>query len=144
MKITIFLVVLAMQLTAHAESLQEKNKRLVTEFYDMAFNRHEPIKAAHIFLAENYKQHNPRVADGRKGFIEAFSADSSGGVSTTEFKRFISENDLVMVHSHAKQSPQDRGVAVVDIFRVNGEMITEHWDVGQKVSETSKNDNTMF
>lgn len=144
MTTAIFSVLVAMQFTVHAESLQEKNKRIVTEFYDMAFNRHEPVKAAQIFLAENYKQHNPRVADGRKGFIEAFSEDSSGDVSTTDFKRFISENDLVMVHSHGKQNPQDRGVAVVDIFRVNGELITEHWDVGQKIPETSKNDNTMF
>ena len=65
-------------------------------------------------------------------------------MSTTEFKRFISENDLVVVHSHGKSYPQDRGVAVVDIFRVEGELITEHWDMGQEVPETSKNNNTMF
>ena len=127
-----------------AESTQEKNKRIVTEFYNLAFNQHKPLEAANLYLAENYIQHNPHVADGRKGFIEAFANDTGHDESTTDFKRFISENDLVVVHSHGKSNPQDRGVAVVDIFRVDGELITEHWDVGQKVPETSKNNNTMF
>ncbi len=141
------MVALAAQLFAHAtlgKNTQEKNKRIVTEFYNMAFNEHQPVAAANKYLAENYIQHNPHVADGRKGFIEAFSGDTGPDTSTTDFKRFISENDLVVVHSHGKQNPQDRGVAVVDIFRVDGDLITEHWDVGQKVPETSKNNNTMF
>ncbi|MBC7458512.1 MAG: nuclear transport factor 2 family protein [Bdellovibrionaceae bacterium] len=147
MKFIIFMVALVAQLSAHAtvgENTQEKNKRIVTEFYNMAFNEHQPVAAANKYLAESYIQHNPHVADGRKGFIEAFSGDTGSDTSTTEFKRFISENDLVVVHSHGKQNPQDRGVAVVDIFRVDGDLITEHWDVGQKVPETSKNNNTMF
>lgn len=59
----------------------------------------------------------------------------------------VAEKDLVVIHSHGIDNPQDkddRGVAVVDIFRVTGDLITEHWDVDQKVPATSKNDNTMF
>ena len=59
----------------------------------------------------------------------------------------MAEGDLVVIHSHGIDNPGDKndlGVAVVDIFRVNGDLITEHWDVGQKVPETSKNSNTMF
>ena len=147
MKFVLVIITLVLHINAFAnaaESLQEKNKRIVTEFYNLAFNEHEPLRAANIYLAEGYIQHNPHVADGRKGFIEAFSGDTAPDNSTTEFKRFIAENDLVVVHSHGKSKPQDRGVAVVDIFRVTGDLITEHWDVGQKIPETSKNINTMF
>jgi len=34
--------------------------------------------------------------------------------------------------------------AVVDIFRVQGDRIVEHWDVIQQVPEKAANDNTMF
>lgn len=150
MKYTLFALLLAFRLSAAAiavpipENVQEKNKRIVIEFYTLAFNQHEPLAAAKRYLAENYIQHNPHVADGRKGFIDAFAGDTLPDESTTDFKRFIAEGDLVVVHSHGKANPADRGVAIVDIFRVEGELITEHWDVGQKVPETSKNNNTMF
>ncbi len=129
------------------EPLPEHNKRLVREFYDLAFNQHKPLEAATKYLAVNYIQHNPHVADGRKGFIDAFSGQTKPDTSITLFKRFIAEDDLVVVHSHGLDNPEDksdRGTAVMDIFRVSGELITEHWDVGQKVPETSKNTNTMF
>lgn len=38
----------------------------------------------------------------------------------------------------------DRGQAVVDLFRVRHGKIVEHWDVIQPVPETSANNNTMF
>jgi predicted SnoaL-like aldol condensation-catalyzing enzyme len=129
------------------ESPLEHNKRIVKEFYDLAFNQHKPIDAAMKYLAVSYIQHNPHVADGRQGFIDAFSKQSGPDTSVTEFKRFIAEGDLVVVHSRGINNPQDkteRGVAVVDIFRVKGDLITEHWDVGQKVPESPKNNNTMF
>ena len=129
------------------ESTLKHNKRLVREFYELAFNQHKPLEAATKYLAVDYIQHNPGVADGRQGFIDAFANQSGPDNSITIFKRFVAEEDLVVIHSHGIDNPQDktdRGVAVVDIFRVKGDLITEHWDVGQKVPATSKNNNTMF
>ncbi len=122
----------------------EKNKRLVSEFYDLAFNRHRPLEAAAKYLAPDYKQHNPSVADGRKGFVDAFGGEPKNAQSRIELKRLIAEGDLVVIHSLGRLNPKDRGVAVVDIFRVKGDTIMEHWDVMQPVPEKSANRNTMF
>jgi predicted SnoaL-like aldol condensation-catalyzing enzyme len=40
--------------------------------------------------------------------------------------------------------PGDPGLAVVDIFRLEGEEIVEHWDVLQEVPANPVNPNGMF
>ncbi len=125
----------------------KENKKLVIDFYDLAFNQHQPVLAAEKYLSVEYVQHNPHVATGRAAFIEAFKdefKDEKEKQSKNIFKRTIAEDDLVVLHSHKMSSPGDRGVAGVDIFRVKNGKITEHWDVNQAIPEMSKNSNTMF
>ncbi len=61
-----------------------------------------------------------------------------------ELKRILAEGDLVVTHSHLIREPGDRGMAIVDIYRIDNGQIVEHWDVVQEVPETSANNNTMF
>jgi predicted SnoaL-like aldol condensation-catalyzing enzyme len=148
MKLSLFAIILfALPQRSHAETALERNKRIVLEFYDMAFNQHKPVNAAMKYLGVTYKQHNPHVADGRQGFIDAFANPTEPNEGVTQFKRVIAEDDLVVLHSHGikhPKDPKDLGVAVIDIFRVQGDLITEHWDVVEAVPATSKNGNGMF
>src|SRR6266404_1828817 len=93
---------------AKKESQLDHNKRIVREFYDLAFNQHKPLEAANKYLAPGYVQHNPNVADGRQGFIDAFSGEHGPDTSVTNFKRFIAEGDLVVLHSHGIENPKDK------------------------------------
>ena len=120
-----------------------QNKKLVRDFYDLAFNQHQPKAAAEKYLSVEYVQHNPHVGTGRKAFIDAF-ADDKDDTSKAEFKRLIAEDDLVVLHSFKTEKAGDRGVAGIDIFRVKDGKITEHWDVNQRIPEKSANSNTMF
>jgi predicted SnoaL-like aldol condensation-catalyzing enzyme len=61
-----------------------------------------------------------------------------------EFKHFFADGDHVVVHSHFIPAPGDRGLAVIDIFRLENGKIVEHWDAMQPVPEQSANTNTMF
>ncbi len=123
----------------------EANKRNVRAFYDLSFNRGEPQKATERYLGSRYIQHNPQAADGAEAFIgfvtwyrEEFPELS------VDLKRVIAEGDLVVTHGVIKTSPEDRGTAAVDIFRIEDGKIVEHWDVLQPVPEEAANDNTMF
>ena len=59
-------------------------------------------------------------------------------------KHLVSEGDLVVVHSLFRSGPQDRGQAIMDLFRVEQGKIVEHWDVIQQVPAETANGNTMF
>lgn len=123
----------------------ETNKRIVREFYDLAFNRREPRDAAAKYVGKTYRQHNPTIGDGPDAFVQGIGGFlNSAPELRVDFKRFIAEGDLVTVHSQFLPAPGTRGMAAVDIFRLENEKIVEHWDVMQDIPEKSANKNTMF
>ena len=50
----------------------------------------------------------------------------------------------MILHVHSIRAPGERGVAIVDIFRLENGKVVEHWDVVQPVPDTAANGNTMF
>ena len=56
------------------------------------------------------------------------------------------DGGLVAVHYHFRHAPDQRGLAVVDLFRIEHGYLVEHWDIIQPIPdpETFKNDNGMF
>lgn len=123
----------------------ERNKETVLAYYNLAFNEKQPAQAVAKYLGSKYTQHNPDAPDGPDAFIEFVSGFASQfPKSSLDIKRAIAEGDLVVTHSLLKTSPEDRGTAAADIFRLEGGKVVEHWDVLQPVPETAANDNTMF
>jgi predicted SnoaL-like aldol condensation-catalyzing enzyme len=122
-----------------------KNKAMVIEFYNMIFQEHKVREALAKYVGDRYIQHNPLAPNGTEAlinFMEPYFAKNPQARS--EIKRAVADGDLVWLHVHAKSSPTERGLAVVDIFRVENGKVVEHWDVVQPIPEKSANENTMF
>jgi len=122
----------------------EANKQAVLEFYDKALNQKD-FEAASKYFGPRYIQHNPGAPDGIEGFkafIELRKEKFPNAKS--EIKRAFADGDYVILHVHAMREPGERGVAVVDIFRLENGKIVEHWDVVQPIPEKTANNNGMF
>lgn len=123
----------------------ENNKKIVTDFYEGVFLKHQVKAYADQYIGEKYTQHNPHVPDGKAPFVNYFTGHfKENSDAKSVIKRAVAEGDLVFLHVHSTQNAQDHGVAVVDIFRVENGKIVEHWDVQQEVPANAANSNTMF
>lgn len=139
-------LLMCVSMNVMAETQLEKNKRLVTEFYDLAFNKHKPTEAAKKYIGNKYIQHNPFVPNGAEAFYTYFEGHfKKNPESRAIFKRVAADGDLVFLHLHSKENAKDPGRAIVDIFRIENDKIVEHWDVVQDVpTKDLGNTNTMF
>jgi predicted SnoaL-like aldol condensation-catalyzing enzyme len=123
----------------------ETNKQTVVAYYTLAFNDKQPEEAVARYVGGKYIQHNPQAADGTEafiGFVRGLAQQFPE--ASIDIKRVIAEGDMVVTHGLLRTSPDDRGTAVADFFRLEDGKIVEHWDVLQPVPETAANDNTMF
>ena len=146
--LSLFVISLLMAITcsvyATGESQLESNKKNVISFYDEVINQ-KNFDAALKYIGTRYTQHNPTAADGTEGlnnYIQ-FLRDKYP-YAHSEIKRVFAEGDFVLLHVHAILEPNTRGLAIVDIFKLENGKIVEHWDVIQEVPEKSANDNGMF
>jgi len=123
---------------------EEANKKAVLAFYDAGLNQKD-FAAASQYFGAHYIQHNPLAKDGPEGFkafLEFLRARYPQ--SHSEIKQVFADGDYVIVHVHAVREPGTRGNAIVDIFRLEGGKIVEHWDVVQPIPDQAANSNGMF
>jgi predicted SnoaL-like aldol condensation-catalyzing enzyme len=120
------------------------NKANAIAFYKIAYEG-DPQKAVDLYVGDDYIQHNPDVADGKKGFIDYFKRmQREYPDKSIEFVRCIAEDDLVALHTHQIWPGNDEYITM-DFFRFdeNGKIV-EHWDAIQHIPKRSANPNTMY
>lgn len=123
----------------------EHNKRIVREYYELAFNDKKPTEAVERYVGDEYVQHNPQAPDGTAAFVE-FVTGFAGQFPDLhiDIRRLVAEGDIVVTHGLITTSAEDPGTVAADFFRVRDGKIVEHWDVLQPFPTSSANDHPMF
>jgi len=130
---------------AHAAGCPLTPKQVVTKFMTQFYVDKKVREAFETWVDPGYIQHNPLAETGREAairFLEPFFAQHPEIHYT--IARIIADGNLVAVHAHGVVGPEDRGIAVVDILRIDRCKVMEHWDVVQPIPDKSANSNGMF
>ena len=124
--------------------MANRNRDAAVSFLKMASN--EDVREAYAkFVGPGFKHHNPYFEGSAETLMAAMEENARDNpTKTLDVKRAIAEDDLVAVHSHVRLKPEDRGGAVVHLFRFENNRIVELWDLGQEVPEQSPNQYGMF
>lgn len=128
-----------------ARTAEEQRKLdLVLEMYHRVL---VPFDSSQVdrYISPAYVQHSSLAPPGRdalKRFLDTIRQQSPD--AETAIKRAFVDGDHVICHVHVKRHRDDPGLAVVDIFRVEGDYIVEHWDVLMEVPANPVNPLSMF
>src|SRR5579864_1860582 len=104
---------------AGAGECQLTPKEVVTRFITELYLEKQAREAFETWVEPGYIQHNPLAKTGRDAaiaFLEPFF--QSHPEASYSIKRIIADGNLVAVHSHGKFTADDRGLAIIDILRV--------------------------
>ena len=121
--------------------MTNSNKEIVLEVLQRTFIKRDPTVVDEYFGA-NYKQHNPRIADGPSAIAKMIPTLTA---LTYEPGMAVADGDLVMVHGrYTGWGPKP--MVGVDIFRLKDGKVVEHWDVLQEEISASNtaSGNAMF
>jgi len=121
-------------------------KEVVLKFYKLALEDFEPKLAFERYATPNFVEHSADITGGTRQATIAFLEDLIRRFPAPKWDvvRSAAEGELVFLHVHVTPAPGERGVAIVEIFRVQNHKIVEHWDVIQAVPEKPGNANSMF
>lgn len=122
---------------------EAQQRDIFHEFVEKFLVEKNATKALLDHMDEDYIQHNPNALSGRDVAIQLLG----GGVGISRMEYTVMGEGFGgnkgFVH-YKMQPPSGLPYAIVDIFRMNGSCIMEHWDVVQRATENMKNPLALF
>jgi len=122
---------------------EAKNKALVLEAFETLFNRRD-YPAAERYWSPHYIQHSAHIPPGREGLFDLVR--NTPATMRYENALTVADGDYVLLHGRFSGIGQPAAWVVVDIVRLEGGRLAEHWDVIQDeaTKEQSKSGHPMF
>ncbi|KAL2678357.1 hypothetical protein Neosp_009103 [[Neocosmospora] mangrovei] len=116
-------------------------QKIFEDFTHKFYIEKDPKNAIQQTMAEDYIQHNPYALSGRQNSID-YVGPIFEVANFTILRRSFS-NGTGWVHTKM-EIPGQPPAAVVDIFRLQGSCIVEHWDVLTAMPENATNPLALF
>ena len=98
------------------------------------------------YIAPGFLHHNQYFKGDRESLKQAMAqAHQASPNKLIDVKRVFEDGDFVITHSLVVRSnSSEPDIAVVHIFRFEGDKVAELWDLAQLLSKDSPNENGAF
>jgi predicted SnoaL-like aldol condensation-catalyzing enzyme len=105
-----------------------RNRALVLEAFETLFNKRD-YAGAERYWSPSYIQHSAHIPPGRQGLFELVK----GTPETMRYESalIMAEGDFLMMHGRYSGLGEGPSWVVVDIVRIENDLLAEHWDVIQ-------------
>ncbi|WP_226018874.1 nuclear transport factor 2 family protein [Novosphingobium sp. FKTRR1] len=132
-----------------APSQTARNRAIIADFAHRFYDLRDVRGAFERYVAKDYVQHNPDIADGRDAAIAALEPLFSQPGSRFVVKRILVDGDQAVIHLHGRTGASGdvasgNGGAVADFYRLKNGRIVEHWDVLQPIASKTANPHPYF
>jgi len=108
----------------------------VAAYTGMAQDPRKAAEAAERYFADDFVQHSPDVAQGKAALVAYERSHADARVAEgrkVAIARTLADGNLVLTHGRVTTSADARGVARVDLYRVQAGKVVEHWEVVQPI-----------
>lgn len=100
-------------------------------------------EAYDLYVAQNFIHHNQYFKGDRNSLLVAMDeAHHQSPNYLVDVKYSYEDGDTVITHSLIEK--ENSSIAVVHIFRFEGDKLVELWDLGQVIESDSPNENGLF
>ena len=120
------------------------NKKAVSDFVDAVLIKGDMSNVTGFINKEKYIQHNPKVPDGLDGLSGALAEMAKAGIFMVYEKMhlIVAEGNFVFTASEGKFGGAH--TAFFDLFRLENDLIVEHWDTISTIPESMAHSNGKF
>jgi len=108
-----------------------RTRQVVAAFARQFYDERDVAGAFTRYVAPDYIQHNPTIADGRDTAIAALAGTWGNPELQLAVTSILVDGDTAVLLIDG-QFGADVRFGVVDIYRLVGDTIVEHWDVKQE------------
>jgi predicted SnoaL-like aldol condensation-catalyzing enzyme len=97
------------------------------------------------YVHPDFRHHNPYFKGDRESLMKGME-ESADQFPHKKFEaiRVLADGNLVAVHGRVQLSPDMPRIALIHIFRFEGDLIIEEWEAAQEAPKGSPNENGFF
>lgn len=119
-------------------------KDLAVSFLQLASSG-QARQAYRKYVHPQFRHHNPYFKGDRESLLAGME-ESAVQFPEKVFEpvRTLQDGDFVVVHGKVRLNPDMPEIALIHIFRFDGDLIIEEWEAAQEGPKESPNENGMF
>jgi predicted SnoaL-like aldol condensation-catalyzing enzyme len=124
--------------------MTESKKDIAASFLQLATSG-KVGEAYRKYVHPQFSHHNPYFKGDRESLLTGMEESAvQFPKKVFEVVRALEDGDLVVVHGKVRLNPDMPEIALIHIFRFDGDLIIEEWEAAQEVPQESPNENGMF